>query len=489
MVYALISQEIISGNGISMPMIYSIKDNFDFINGTIPYVGEPPLLPILLALLGGITPESYLAAQILNVISHVAISILTFLLMKKMYDNNGIALLTGILVSFSFPLLKVTNYILSDPLFNALTMALIYFLILSQHSDQNKFNRHLLFASICISAAILTRFAGAALVPVFFWGVFILVKNKSLKLKYIPTILTILLPFITIGVVFTITYILSGSIHGWIAPLPNRSYFDAFTGTMKMILLQFQIGEQYIPIITIFAILFILYITVNANTRRALLNYVHSGADLIIVFIISHTMLITHAMATSQTVFELRYMSPLVPFLFILSVLIIVAVWEVMRLKGFSRLSLCWIVLSLSIITFGNLYKTFMNSEMFLTKRLGHYRILNSHTFNWIKENYGENIIITSNRPYHLSFFGGYSTIRLPHRRFNKNYRIPDNMDSFLPNRMSHFGSRVLALFEEVDEQHEGEYLAGLFNNRTDDKNFILMHKFSDGVVYSLKEQ
>ncbi len=488
MMYALISQEIISGNGIRLPMIYSLKDNYDFTNGTIPYVGEPPFLPILYALLGGVTSQSYLAAQIVNVISHVIISIFTFLLMKKIYNNNGIALLTGILVSISFPLLNVTHYMLSDALCIALIVAVIYFLTLSRYSNRYQFNGHLFVASLCTSAAILTRFAGAALIPVFFWGVLILVKNKRIKLKYVFNIFTLILPLIATGALFISTYIISGSMHGWNSPSPDRSYLSAFTGTIKMIFFQFQLGERHTTLITIFAILFILYFIVNTNARRELSKYSHSGLDLIIVFIISHTMLISYAMATSQTVFELRYMSPLVPFLFILYILIIVVVWEMIRIKGFSKLSLCGTILSLGIIIFGNFYKTYVNSETLFSKQMGHYRILNSPTYKWIKENIGTNVIITSNRPFHLSFFGGYSTIRLPHRRFNKNYRIPDNMESFLPDRMSKFGSSVLALFEQVEEQYEGSYLAGLFNKRAGDDNFILVHTFSDGVVYNLKE-
>lgn len=486
MIYALVSQEIISGNGIKLPIIISMEDNYDFTDGTVSYVGGPPLLPILFAMLGGVTPQSYLAAKIINMISHVIISIVTFLLMKQLYDNKGIALLTGILVSFSYPLLWNTHRMISESLFIAITVAAIYFLILSRYSDRYQFNRNLFIASICISVAILTRFAGLALIPVFFWGTFILVKNKSLKLKYVTSILTIMMPLITAGALFINTYIISGSIHGWNAPSPERSYLSAFTGTIKMIFLQFQVDEHHITLITILSTLCILYIIVNTHARRELSKYVHSGLDLIIIFIISHTALISHAMAKSQTVFEFRYMSPLVPFLFIVCILIVAVVWEMKILKYHSKLSLCGIILFLGIITFGNLYKTYVNSEALFSRQVGHYRILNSPTYTWIKEHYGKNVIITTNRPFHLSFFGGYSTIRLTHRRF-ENYRIPYNMESYLPNHMSKFGSHVLALFEDVDEQYEGGYLAGLFKKSDDDDNFVLIKKFSDGVVYSLK--
>jgi hypothetical protein len=486
--YALVSQEVVSGNGIRLPIIYDLKDNYFFINGTIPFFLEPPLFPIFLALFGGVTAQSFLAAQILNVTSHVIIAVFTFLLMKHIYNNNGIALLTGALVAISFPLLKITNYILSDAVCIAVTVATVYFLFLSRDSDQHRFNRNLLIASIFTSTAVLTRSAGVSLMPVFFWQVFILVKNNKLKLTFASNVLTILLPVIASGVLYTRAYILSGSIHGWMPPSIERSYFDAFTGTIKMILLQFNLSEQQSKLVIIVMILFVLYIMLSAAVRRELAKYVHPGLDLIVVFMITHTAVVTYAMAKSQTVFELRFMSPLVPFLFMLCALIIVVIWEIIKRKGFSKLSLCWITLSFGIIIFGNCYKTYVKSVEIFSTDIGHYRILHSQTYNWIKDNYGENLIITSNRPFHLSFFGGYSTIRLPHKRFEQNTPIPDNMGAYLPGRMSKFGSHVLALFEEADETHEGSYIAGLFHKREDDDNFILVKQFSDGVVYKRKE-
>lgn len=488
MVYALISQEIASGHGIKIPMIYDLRDNFVFIDGSVPYLGEPPLLPILFALLGGVTPQSFLVVQIINVISHAVTTIFTFLLMKRLYNNKLIALLTGMLVSISFPLLWDANRMLTESLFIALTAAMLYFLILSRYSDRYHAIGFFFIASICNSAAVLTRFAGVGLIPVFFWGTFISVKNNSIKLRNVFTILIMTIPLITVGLLFSITYIISGTIFGWDPPPPGRSYLSALAGTINMIFFQFHLDTRALTLITAFMVLFIICIIVSSNMRRELSKYFHSGLDLIIVFIISYTALISIAMTKTQTFFELRFMHPLVPFLFIFCIIAIVAVAEIIRFKDFSTLSLCGMILSLGIITFGNCYKTYLNLGYLSHKDEGHYLILDYSTYKWIKENYGEDVIITTNKPYHLSFFGGYSTIRLPHKRFEKNTPIPDNMETFLPDRMSKFGSRALVLFGEIDEQYEGSYLAKLFNKREDDDNFALIRTFSDGVVYQLKE-
>lgn len=488
MIYALISQEILSGNGLSLPIIYNLTDNYDFINGAVPYVGGPPLLPIFFALLGSVTPQNFWAAQAINMISHVGITIFTFLLMRKLHGNTVIALLTGILVSLSLPMLLNTHHMITESLYISLTVAAVFFMTLSRYSEQHQLGRNLFIASICTSAAVLTRFAGIALLPVFFWGIFVLAKNKNIKLQQASTIMATLLPLITTGALFIRTYIVSGSIHGIPLPSPDRSYLDAFTGTLKMTLLQFGLGERSILIVTIFTVFLILYIIINTPVRRKLLKHVHSGLDLILVLVVSHTAVITHAMAKSQTVFESRYMSPLTPFLFILLIIIVAAAWEMIRLKGFKRLALYGLILSLGLITFGNCYKTYQNSEVVFSKRTGHYRILNSHTYQWLEATYPEKVRITTNRPFHLSFFGDFSTIRLPHRRFNRNYKLPDNMESFLPEKMAEHGSKVLALFEDVNEEYEGNYLSKLFNQRENDENFILVFQSSDGVVYALKE-
>jgi len=141
MIYALISQEITSGNGIRLPINLRMENNYVFVNGTVPYLEQPPLFPIVLALLGGVTPDNFLPAQLLNLICHVAISLLTFLLMEKIYNNKVIALLTGILVSISFPLLRITHHIWSETLFITFTTATMYFLILSRvsHNKPNLF--------------------------------------------------------------------------------------------------------------------------------------------------------------------------------------------------------------------------------------------------------------------------------------------------------------------------------------------------------------
>jgi len=484
--FGLVSQQILSGNGIRVPII-RLEDNYVPVNGAIPFLDQMPLLPILFALLGGVTSQNFLPAQIVNLISHVVISLFTYLIMKNLC-NKGVALLTGILVSFSYPLLWLTNHICTDPLFIALTAAALYFLILSRDTNYCRFSRNFFIAGIFASAAILTRNAGIAIIPVFLWEAFVLVKNKRPESKYPFTILTIALPVITTTAIFIRNYIISGSLRGFNDTIPERSYLSAFKGTIEMIFKQFQLGKNGVILIVLFVMLFIIYVLTNAHLRKEVLKHFNMGLDSIIVFILSYTALIGLTMAKQQWRFELRYVSPLVPFLFISCIFMIVFVLDSVKFKGFSKLSLCGMILFLSVITLGNFYKTFLNLPEFLNKQEKVYSILSSCTYKWLTKSYGKDIMIATNRPFHLSFFGGYSTIALPHKRFNPGIHVPDNMASVLPERMSKLGAQVLALFEEAEERYEGSYVTELFNKRETNDKFILAHECSDGVVYTLTQ-
>ncbi len=482
--YGLVSQQIIAGNGIRIPLIRF--DNVMPVNGTVPFAVQAPLVPVLLALLGGITPQSFFVAQILNMVFHVSIALFTFLLMKK-YCINWVALLTGVLVAFSYPMLWNTHHLISETAFIAFTVAVLYFINLSRH-DHDRSGRYLAIAGICASAAILSRYAGIALLAVFLWEVLRLIRNRKPGIKYGPVILATTLPVITISAIFARNYILLGTIRGVNLPAPDRSLTEAVAGTIKMLFLQFQLGRDSSLLVIIFMVLLLLFIASNANRRREALTYFHSGLDSIIIYIIGYTAMICITMAKDQPVLEVRYISPLAPFLLIVGIFIIVFTWKSVESRKFSRLPLYGMMLSLGLVFFGIFYKSYLTLPGFMYKQEKIYSILDSCTYKWVRANYGKNTVIATNNPYRLSFFGGYSTIMMPNRKYITNAAIPEDMGNALPDRMSEVGAQVLSLFDEVKEEQFGKYLAGLSNNRGTDDKFTLVHECPDGVVYKLKE-
>jgi len=478
--YALASQQILSGNGISVPLI-RITDNDVPVNGLVPLIMYPPLLPIFLAVLGGVTPQSFLAAQILNVISHVLIAVFTFMLVNHLCGKVP-AFLAGLLVSLSFPLMNVTHYLWSETLFIALTVAALYLSAVSRDNGVYQ-TRYLLIAGICSSAAIITRYAGIALIGMLFWNALVIVKNRKTKLSYLSVILSVIIPALTVAAVFTYNYMVSGSLRGYNPPIIERTYIAAFIGTINMLLMQFTSSRP----ISIIAAFLIFYTFFNPALRREMLKLFNSGMDLIIVFIIAYTAIIGVSMAKSQPNFELRYMSPLVPMLLIISFSFILPIVNELKYKVGIITSRCGLVLAMGILTYTSCYKTIMNLPEFFAKNDRIYSILDSCTFNWTINNYGKDIIIATNNPFNLSFFGEYSTVLLPRERwFIKNYPNED-IESALANSLSGVKAQVLVLFNEVNVHYYGKYLDQLINNRADRDKFTLANECSDGVVYLLR--
>lgn len=486
--YSLVSQQILAGKGISVPMIWFDSKAIP-VDGVVPMLMHPPLFSTVLAILGGVKPDNYLAAQLLNLICHVTIAIFTSLLMKRLYDNKCIALITGILVTISLPLIIATNHIWSDTLFIALTVAAVYFLTISRNYDNKHSIGKLFIASICTSAAISTRHAGIAILALFFWEIIImLMKNKKLRSEYLFFIFAVALPIITLITLLARNYMVSGLIRRWVNPQVERPYFEAFTGTVKMMLLQFQLGKLSMTLILIIITLFILYIAINTNTRKESLKSFNSGLELLIIFIISYTALISYSLSTELERFELRFMYPLVPFLFVISMFLTVLISKMLKLQGFSKLSFYGALLLIGLIALGNCYKTFRYLPELFHKQDKIHSFQQTCTYNWIKEHYQNNTIIVSDEPYYLSFFGGYSTVILPHKRWGKTTRIHENMGTLLPERMQEIGARVLVLFNEIKEEDFGSYLARLAKKRENYDRFTLAYACSDGVVYQLKE-
>ena len=484
--FGLISEEILSGNGIRVPII-RLLDTFVPVNGAIPFLDNMPLLPILFALLGGVTQQNFLPAQIVNLICHVAISLFAFLIMRLLFDNKGVALLTGIIISVSYPMLWLTHHMISDPLLIALTIAAVFFLMQSRNPNCLRSNRYIIAAGIFGGAAILARNAGIALIPVFAWEAVVLIRNKRLKFRNISAILALALPLIFSTGMFIRNYIISGSLRGFNQSSPERSYLDAFIGTVGMIFEQFQLGRNSIILITLLLTVSVLYILFKGRLRERIMKSASAGLDVIIVYMLSYTALICLTMAKVQWRYELRYVAPLAPFLIIVTVFIVFILWERTGSQRLSGLSLAGMVLSLFILTFGIFYKTYMNSAEFTYKQNKQYAIQQTCTFTWLKEQYGEDIIITTNESFHLSFFGGYSTVWIPHKMFNPTNYIPEDMETVLPRQMRKIGSPVLALFDAVKEEYDGKYLAELFNNRESNSSFDKIYECADGVVYGLK--
>lgn len=294
------------------------------------------------------------------------------------------------------------------------------------------------------------------------------------------------LPVITIVIVFARNYIISGLYTGYSWSIKS-SYQYAIEGAIKMVFLQFQLGKYMGTLIVIIMVAFILYILLNVNLRKDLPKYFHSGLDLILVFIIGYFSLIIYTFAEVYPQYVVYYMAPLVPFLFIITIFIIVFTWERIRFQRFPRLSLVGMILFLSIITLGNCYKTYLFSPELFNKNEPFYSMLHSCTYHWVIENYEKNTIIATNNPFNLSWFGGYSTVSLMSWELYANNTRSEDISSEVNNMMLKTGAQVIVLFKQ--DFHWWNEAARLFISKIENNDALMLtHECSDGLVYSLKK-
>lgn len=477
--YALVSQNILSGEGLSNPILwFDSPVSINIEKGLAPFVVQPPLYAILLSLFDGVFPDSYTAAQIVNGISLVVISTTSYLIYLEITKKYFESLTVALLILSSNPILLSASFISSELVFVSFIMLCIYFLIKARKYDFTY--RYYLFAGFFAAAAIATRYTGVVLILLFAYEFF----NKNSKNKS-AIVVSSIIPIFMLSALLLRNYILSGTIRGFYQPSPNRTYLESFKGTLEMTFLQFDIQRSMmIAIIALGLILITLLLVKNKNDYKILSAQKNSGIDLIVIFILLYFMLIVYAMTNNQPRWEERFMIPLVPFIFIILVLTLQNTLKTFFQTQYKRIYVLFFFVLISI----DIFIYINNYQRALEKTQNYTQFKNYDLLKWIKSHYADEKIVTTNAPFRLAFFGGYSTLRLPTKSWNAGFEIPENMIDVLPVHMDDVHSKLLVLFGKLSEKEFGTYIAQLSHKKRDDEHFQLLYSTGEGAVFILKK-
>jgi len=480
MSYALVSQEIVSGRGIRTPVTLFQGVSPDS-EGTVPFVVQPPLLPLLLALLGAVKPGILWPGQVLNVLSHIITAVFCGLIAERL-RGTIIGIVTGITVAFAWPLLMVSYVLWSESLFIALTVMSIWFLQMSRYAKRQKLA--LCGAGILAGAAIATRFAGIALLPLFLWEVFSRYKSKKQKSVFVFGVLAFLIP-VAIGAILLVrNYVLSGAIRGYEEPEQARSVYEAIYGVLAGCINQFGIKGFALKAIILF--LFFLgpvgMLFVFDRQMKAIVRAFRNGFDLTAGFIVSYVGLMVYAMVRYQLGFDMRFFVPLAPFILIVIILITDAGWQSMAGTHMQKPAEGARVISLVTIVALMLFKFYWASPVFSIADTGSEKFLSSDTLNWVTNHLPRETLIATNEPVKLAFFGRYPTLMLPNRTLNPDMYTPYGMRTQVPKRMSQVAAEYLILFISQDVPVKGY----LFKEEVG--RFRLVYDCPDGAIYRLNE-
>ncbi|MBP5434900.1 hypothetical protein J6Z39_03670 [bacterium] len=171
------------------------KDGFSFILGNKDTT-FPPFYPLLISFLGKLfNVDSLTAARWLNIFLAFCFSFLSVMLLyKNVTKNLAICLLFGLFIVFSRPINLVFSHAWSEPLF-------IFILSLFLFVLETTTYKRLILCGLLTVFAILTRWAGVAVIPAVCLYVFIQKSIIAEKIKKsfcyatIPTLVYILYMF------------------------------------------------------------------------------------------------------------------------------------------------------------------------------------------------------------------------------------------------------------------------------------------------------
>ncbi len=481
--YALTADQILAGRGLRY-CVFDLPEKPDAA-GTVPFTVQPPGLPVILAALGGVHPDRLWPGQALNIVSIALIAATTTLLSLRL---TGIwpAFLAGIGSVLCFPILHVTHHLWSEPPFIA---SMMLSLLLLCESRASRYRWLLLAASGVFAAlAISLRFAGIFLLPVLAWEVLIVAQRRGARLAFGAFLTSCTVPLLFAFGFLVRNYRLTGYKRGFEQPDPHRSIFAAFQGVVDMTASNAGLPLAIFVAVTLVVLLLLVagfVLSRQSGQENRTTGDRQGRLDVLVVAIISYFVVIVHAMAFYQPVFEPRFSAPFAPLM------LIVWVGALGRLGGDDRRGLPrrWT----DRIVIGILLLLLAHGIHDSVKRVSlapRDKLSDTQMFHWVVENCPKGSVITSNMSPSLAFYGGYSSFYLPHCSHNPRIPIPDEQEEWLPQKMRETGSEYMVLWtgeREMAGCFWGAHVAKLLANRASDAIFELVYNGPDGVAYRLR--
>jgi len=485
MTYALVADQIRSGRGLRAPtfLLTAQPDGA----GTIPFTLHSPLLPVLLAIVGGVRPGHEWPAQAINVVALVVSSLSGFFLVRRL-AGVGAGVAAGIAVAIFCPVLMTFRYVWSEPAFIAFVLASVS-LTVAARSRQPRGKAYLLLAGLSAAAAVATRLIGVVFIPMFGWEALRTWRRRGFGPAVGVFAYSGLLPLLCFAALFVRGLLLSGSVRGVDLLEIDRTFGQAMQEMLVGTINSFGIwnfGPKALLAgsAPVGAAALILYSSVKGSKIGARLA--RRGFDALLWAAGSYFVLFSWAMATHQPSSEWRFWVPLAVLVLLAVIVLIRWGWHVgsrRTLRQFRALRRAGWLVTLALLCAYLAYDTTGRLDVKPQK----VTTAETKTFAWIMEHCPPPALVTTNRNAQLAYLGGYSAMDLP----GQFYRIPNDMRTFLPKRMAEVGSRYMVLFankEGLPEEHNGDFVAALSRRQQLDCPLKLVFQCEDGAVYALKE-
>lgn len=222
---SLVSVATCSGVGISgdslsyLGVANSLAAGRGFYDGSVPFVTQPPLYPILIAIGVLFGYEAMEAAAVVGLIAYGGLVVAVFSLTIRL-SSPVAAFLACLFVATLRGVIGASSYALSEIVFMPLSVLALLLLVIAiqRHRDRQTTLRLVVATGAICSLALLTRFAGIALVLVCLLVV-VVVFRSSLRAAVLSG-LAIILP---VAVINTPWFVRNHLIAGYVSGLDRRA--------------------------------------------------------------------------------------------------------------------------------------------------------------------------------------------------------------------------------------------------------------------------
>jgi len=471
------------GPGISHDSVAYIYASRSFLSGNglryfgyeAPYVQWPPLLPLVLAVFGGLGIDTFTASILINAICFSLTIFFTGVWLNRFIKFRPLVIIGVLAILLSIPLTYVSKYVWSEPLFILFTTL---FLFVSGLFIEKENNRNFFLASLFAALACLTRYIGIVLIITGIIVVFI--KRKGIRKKIMDSVLFGFISSLPLFLWLVRNYIVSSTLTG-IRTASSYTFAKNINLAVNVFISWFlppeqlknELGFDLLPVfklitVTILLIFFvdviILFIAgihsgnAKGPVTAALAEKVHLVVP--ILFFAGYTLYLV--IMSSRVAFDAidnRLMSPaFIPLLFIiLSVLDMVLEVHRGNIVKYAVLALVTIWLVYPLL---NALASLSDSVQKGTGGFSTVRWLNRETIEYLKKNPPETLVY-SNRPDAIYILTGI-TARYPPR---KNTERLYGMEQFKQS-MERLKLSYLVWFKDSENSmlYNAEELSEFFN-------------------------
>jgi 4-amino-4-deoxy-L-arabinose transferase-like glycosyltransferase len=484
--YALVSQELLAGNGFSTRIVEPEHSRAALPE---PQLTKAPLYPLTLATLGGLSLNRRWPARAINVAAHALTAAGLFLLVRLL-GGAVPALIAGLVGALGFPTLYVAHWIWTESLFVALSVLFLCSVIAVRRTPG--VGRLLTLCGALACLVVATRQAGLFVLPVLARELQVIRRSADRRRLTIDAAALFGPTAFVLAAMTARNLWHTGSPTGIDRPDQGRALGEVVASSARQIgsLLRSP-GWELAGLIVLAACALgaLLFVVRSIRASRGA-RWLRDGLDQALIAIGAYSLVLVWGMVRYQPRYEARFF---VPWVVLALPPVTLAVWGGWRFGTAPiqrRIGTLLGALTLAALLAMTVASTVERWKVELRATgVESSPALETQTFAWARRHLEAGELVASNRAMELALFLDLSVIALPEREWNPRQELPGDAERWLTDRLISGGGRTLVLFAgpgELSEADWGAFIARLARREAPGGRLRAVWDSADGVAYEL---